>query len=517
MAFNSIKISLFSHQINALCEEMGAQLRHAAFSPNIRDRLDYSCAMFDEHGQLVAQAAHIPVHIGSMAYAMQSVVAEFAWQAGDIIIFNDPFKGGTHLPDVTLIMPVFFNQQLAGFVANRAHHADIGSDEPGSMPLSEHLHEEGIIISPQYLGRNNQIDQSVYKQLFANVQAADKTFADLSAQLSANLHGVQRLQALISETGLAIYSQLNSQLLQYAESMAVSFLNKIPQGEYHARDVMDDDGLGQTDIPIVVKVTVVAGKVTVDFNGTSKQVRGNINCPKAVTAAAVYYVFRCLMSADVPACMGAFRPIEILTQGKTLVDAHYPAAVAAGNVETSSRIVDVLFAALSQATGLAIAAASQGTMNNIAMGSHDGQPWSYYETIGGGAGASLHAHGMDAVHTHMTNTQNTPIEVLEMAYPLRVTCYAIREGSGGKGQHNGGDGIIREYKFLQPGKVSILSERRRHSPRGLSQGQDGSPGQNFYNDAIIGSKVSLRVNSGDCIRIETPGGGAYGQPLKGNS
>ena len=516
MAFQSIQISLFSHQINALCEEMGAQLRRAAFSPNIRDRLDYSCAMFDCDGQLVAQAAHIPVHIGSMAYAMESVIAEFQWQAGDIIIFNDPFKGGTHLPDVTLITPVFFKRQLAGFVANRAHHADIGSDEPGSMPLSKYLNEEGIIISPQFLGRNNQIDITIYKRLFANVQDSDNTFADLSAQLSANLHGVKRLQQLISERGLSEYKILTQQLLSYAESMAVSFLNNIPEGEYQAWDLMDDDGLGNVDIPIVVKLSVAKGKVIVDFNGTAEQVSGNLNCPKAVTAAAVYYVFRCLMSDDVPACMGTFRPIEILTQCKTLVDAEFPAAVAAGNVETSSRIVDVLFAALSQATGLEIPADSQGTMNNIAMGSNDGKPWSYYETIGGGAGATLNSTGMDAVQTHMTNTQNTPIEVLEMTYPLRITRYAIREGSGGKGEHNGGDGIVREFQFLQPAKVSILSERRRHPPRGFNQGHAGVSGQNFHNGKLIGGKVSLHINKGDCIRIETPGGGAYGKPIQGN-
>ena len=516
MAFQSIQLSLFSHQINALCEEMGAQLRHAAFSPNIRDRLDYSCAMFDCDGQLVAQAAHIPVHIGSMAYAMNSVVAEFEWQAGDIIIFNDPYKGGTHLPDVTLIMPVFFNEQLAGFVANRAHHADIGSDEPGSMPLSEHLHEEGIIIPPQYLGKNNQIDHSIYKKLFETVQDTDTTFADLSAQLSANLHGVKRLQYLIGERGLDEYRNFARQLLNYAESMAVSFLNNIPDGEYRASDLMDDDGLGNTDIPIVVKVSVTKGKVIVDFTGTAKQVRGNINCPRAVTAAAVYYAFRCLMSNDVPACMGAFRPIEILTQSKSLVDAQFPAAVAAGNVETSSRIVDVLFAALSQAASLEIPAHSQGTMNNIAMGSNADRPWSYYETIGGGAGANLHSSGMDAVHTHMTNTQNTPIEVLEMVYPLRITRYAIREGSAGQGQHDGGQGIVREFQFLQPGKVSILSDRRRHPPKGLNQGQAGAPGQNFHNNEVIGGKVCLRVNEGDRIRIETPGGGGYGKSTTGN-
>jgi N-methylhydantoinase B len=439
------------------------------------------------------------------------VVTEFEWKAGDIVIFNDPFKGGTHLPDVTLIMPVFVNDQLTGFVANRAHHADIGSDEPGSMPLSSRLSEEGTIISPQYLGRSNQIDPLIYKELFQQVQNTDNTQADLNAQLSANLHGAERLQQLIGHLGWLDYKKYTQHLLTYAESMATSFLQKIPDGEYHACDLMDDDGLGNVDIPIAVTLTVSNGKISVDFSGTASQVSGNINCPKAVTAAAVYYAFRCLMNNDVPACMGAFRPIDIITERGSLVDAQYPAAVAAGNVETSSRIVDVIFAALSQLDSLKIPADSQGTMNNIAMGCNEGQPWSYYETIGGGAGANVQSGGLDAVQTHMTNTQNTPVEVMEMAYPLRITRYAIREGSGGAGKYNGGDGIIREFEFLQSAKVSILSERRRHPPRGFHQGQAGATGQNFFNDELIDGKVSLGVNKGDRIRIETPGGGAYGK------
>ena len=511
MAIQSIQLSLFSHQINALCEEMGAQLRHAAFSPNIRDRLYYSCAMFDCYGQLFAQAAHIPVHLGSMAYAMEAVVSDFAWEMGDIVIFNDPYRGGTHLPDITLVMPVFFDEQLVGLVANRAHHADIGSDEPGSMPLSKSLFEEGTIISPQYLGRGNQIDQSTYKALFSKVQNPQHTFADLSAQLGANLHGVSRLQHLVSSLGLSQFQNLTQQIFEYAEVMAISFLQKIPDGEYQAQDVMDDDGLGNVDILIVVKLTVKSGKIVVDFTGTAKQVTGNINCPKAVTAAAVYYVFRCLMSADIPQCMASFRPIRIITEQGSLVDALYPAAVAAGNVETSSRIVDVLFAALNKANPQIIPADSQGTMNNIAMGCNEDELWSYYETIGGGAGANAQSNGLDAVHTHMTNTQNTPIEVLEMAYPLRITRYAIREGSGGKGKHHGGDGIVREFEFQQKSSVTILSERRRHPPKGSHHGQAGAKGQNFFNDQLIEGKVSLTVKKSDRIRIETPGGGAFGR------
>ncbi len=510
MAISTIQLSLFTHKINALCGEMGAQLRHAAFSPNIRDRLDYSCAMFDSQGQMCAQAAHIPVHLGSMAFAMEGIVSQFDWRDGDIVIFNNPYLGGTHLPDVTLVMPVFVADQCIGFVANRAHHADIGSDEPGSMPLSSSLEQEGIVISPQYLGRNNQIDENLYSKIFLQVQQKDNTYADLSAQLGANIHGVTRLKLLVAEFGADQYKQLVEHVFDYAQTMAISQLKRIPDGKYSAMDYMDDDGLGNTNIRIKVNVSVDNGKIEVDFSGTDKQVQGNINCPKAVTAAAVFYVFRCLMTDDVPSCKGTFNSISIKTTAGNLVDAEYPAAVAAGNVETSSRIVDVLFAALSKASPNEIPAASQGTMNNIAMGMHGENSWSYYETIGGGAGATASNPGMDAVQTHMTNTQNTPIEILEMNYPLRVSRYQIRNASGGYGQQSGGCGIIREFEFLQPASVTILSERRMHAPYGLNGGESGKPGKNFLNDREIDGKVSVSVQVGDKVRLETPGGGAYG-------
>ena len=510
MAIKTIQLSLFFHKINALCEEMGAHLRHAAFSPDIRDRLDYSCAMFDNCGQLCAQAAHIPVHLGSMAFVMEGIVDKFDWRSGDIVIFNDPFMGGTHLPDVTLVMPVFSKGECVGFVANRAHHADIDSEEPGSMPLSSRLEQEGIVISPQYLGRANQIDNSLYEKVFFEVQQKDNTYADISAQHGANLHGVNRLQVLIDELEVSQFQQLIDQVFEYSRAMAVSQLKRIPNGDYAAIDFMDDDGLGAVDIPIKVNVSVDNGCIQVDFSGTANQVTGNINCPKAVTAAAVMYVFRCLMSDDMPASKGLFDPISITTVPGSLVDANYPAAVAAGNVETSSRIVDVLFAALAQACPNEIPAASQGTMNNIAMGVHGENAWSYYETIGGGAGATASCNGMDAVQTHMTNTQNTPIEVLEMNYPLRVRRYEIRRGSGGRGQKGGGCGMIREFEFLQPARVTILSERRTHAAYGLKGGGPGKPGQNFLNNQLIKGKVCLTVKSGDCVRIKTPGGGAFG-------
>lgn len=510
MAINTIQLSLFVHQINALCEEMGAQLRHAAFSPNIRDRLDYSCALFDVQGQMCAQAAHIPVHLGSMAFAMQDIVSQFDWREGDVVIFNDPYLGGTHLPDVTLVLPVFYDDECVGFVANRAHHADIGSEEPGSMPLSSNLHEEGIVLSPQYLGRDYKIDEQIYQSLFVGVQHQQNTYADLNAQLGANLHGVTRLQALIAGNGLSYYQTFTDAMFDYAKKMALAQLRRIPNGSYSASDYMDDDGLGNIDIPIHVALTVNDGYIAVDFTRTARQVSGNINCPKAVTAAAVFYVFRCLMNDDVPLCQAAFSPIKITTKSGSLVDANYPAAVAAGNVETSTRIVDVLFAALAQALPAEVPACSQGTMNNIAMGAQGECPWSYYETIAGGAGANASTIGSSAIQTHMTNTQNTPIEVLEMNYPLRVRRYQIRHASGGVGEYSGGHGLIREFEFIKSARVTILSERRKHFPRGLQGGAAGAPGKNFLNNQAIGGKVSLSVEAGDCVRIETPGGGAFG-------
>ena len=489
---------------------MGARLRHAAFSPNIRDRLDYSCAMFDSEGLMCAQAAHIPVHLGSMAFAMKDIVNQFAWQPGDIVIFNDPYQGGTHLPDITLLLPVFFANECIGFVANRAHHADIGSDEPGSMPLCSSLDEEGIVISPQYLGRNGEIDQHVFQALFADVQNLQNTYADLNAQLGANLHGVKRLQVLISELGLFAYKSYTQAMFDYARNMALTQISRIPKGHYNAIDCMDNDGLGNNDIAICVEIRVTDDSVVVDFHGTASQVAGNINCPKAVTAAAVFYAFRCLMSDDVPACQGAFSAIEIITQSGSLLDAIFPAAVAAGNVETSMRIVDVLFAALAQALPHEVPACSQGTMNNVAMGKQGDGAWSYYETIAGGCGANASMRGASALQSHMTNTQNTPIEVLEMVYPLRVKRYAIRYASGGVGKNRGGDGLIREYEFLQSARVTILSERREHAPIGLLQGGAGEVGRNFLNNERVAGKVSLSVNAGDCLRIETPGGGAFG-------
>lgn len=509
---NPIELSIFTRKIDAVCEEMGAQLQLAAFSPNIRDRFDFSCAVFDTQGSLCAQAAHIPVHLGSMAFAMQQIVAETTWKQGDFVAVNDPYLGGTHLPDVTVICPIFIQDELLGFVANRAHHADIGAETPGSMPISNNLAQEGMVIPPTRIGANAEIDQEKINSLFEGVRNLRDTLGDMAAQCSANQLGIQRIQELVEILGKEKFSQSLHELNQYGERIARAMIAKIPNGEYLFTDYMDDDGQGNCDIPICVTLHVDDESVEVDFAGTANQVAGNINCPLSVTAAAVFYVFRCLMPKETPACAGSFSPIKLNVPAASLLNANRPAAVAAGNVETSSRVVDVVLGALEQVLPDKISACSQGTMNNLALGSSTGKTWGYYETIAGGMGASKNSPGLSAVQSHMTNTQNTPAEVLEINYPLRVKRYAVRYGSGGKGLHQGGDGLIREFEFLHSATFTILSERRRHPPWGLYGGADAQLGKNSLNDVALPAKVQRNVKKGDCLRIETPGGGGWGKP-----
>ena len=509
---NAIELSLFASRIEAVCEEMGAVLQHAAFSPNIKDRLDFSCAVFDRDGELCAQAAHIPVHLGSMAYAMRGIVSKIEWHPGDMVVLNDPFYGGTHLPDVTLIAPLILDGSLLGFVANRAHHADIGADSPGSMPISRTLREEGLVIAPSKLLRRGQLDQAVMAPIENAVQKPAESRGDFAAQISANHTAIRRLRDLITNLGSDAYLAGLSEMNDYAERLARGALRAIPDGRYGFRDVMDDDGLGNTDIPLQVEIRVQAGKVEVDFAGTGAQTPGNINCPLSVAAAGVYYVFRCLMPAQTPACAGSFRDIRLSAPEGCLLNARRPAAVAAGNVETSTRVVDVIMGALARALPELIPAASHGSMNNLAMGARGehGQSWDYYETMGGGMGAGPDGPGQSAIQTHMTNTRNTPIEVLEMNYPLRVRRYAVREGSGGQGQYRGGDGLVREFEFLAPAEVTLLTERRAHAPWGLRGGGQGARGRNSLDGMELAPKTRIDVDTNSILSIKTPGGGAWG-------
>jgi N-methylhydantoinase B len=510
---DAISLSIFANRIDAICSEMGATLQKAAFSPNIRDRLDYSCAIFDAAGKLCAQAAHIPVHLGSMAFAMADVVSTVEWSAGDMVVLNDPYKGGTHLPDVTLIAPFFIENELIGYVANRAHHADIGSETPGSMPLSSSLSEEGMVIEPSFIVKRGELDEKYFARLMKPMRNVQESSGDFIAQIAANRRGLTRLAALIEKMGLKAYLSSLDSLNDYAATLAKSSLAGIDDGEYLFEDKLDDDGQGHEDILIRTVVRFKHGNITVDFTGTAEQVAGNINCPLSVTAAAVFYVFRCLMPAQTPACAGSFRNIRIYAPHGSLVNASFPAAVAAGNVETSTRIVDVVLGALAKAIPARIPAASHGSMNNLAMGSVGDalhSPWDYYETIGGGMGASSISDGLDAVQTHMTNTLNTPIESLEMKYPLRITRYQLRQGSSGGGKHKGGVGLIREYEFLAPAQVTILSERRSHQPWGLAGGGNAKAGVNSLNGKTLSAKQSLHVRAGDIISIKSPGGGGFG-------
>ena len=507
---DAVDLTIFSSRIEAVCDEMGAVLRRAAFSPNIRDRLDYSCAIFDAEGALCAQAAHIPVHLGSMAYAMRDIVSDIEWQAGDLVVVNDPFLGGTHLPDVTMISPLILQQQLLGFVVNRAHHADIGAKSPGSMPLSNTLEEEGVVIPPTHLLRGGEIQQPFYQQLLSQLRNPDGSQGDFEAQISANRAGIQRLSQWIERYGFSCYRQGLDALNRYAEQLSLQTLREIPDGCYRFADEME--GSEGERLPIVVAITAAEGRIEVDFSGSAEQTEGNINCPLSVAAAGVYYVFRSLMPPQTPAAAGCFYPISIHAPVGGLLNARRPAAVAAGNVETSSRVVDVVMGALAQAIPQRMTAASQGTMNNLAMGGTiDGGHWDYYETLGGGMGASPFSPGCSALQTHMTNTLNTPVEVVEMSIPVRIGRYQIRRGSGGAGEHVGGDGLCRSFHFLQPASVTLLTERRTSSPWGLNGGGLGKSGENRLGELRLSSKCSLQVKRGDELTITTPGGGGFGR------
>ena len=505
-----IELTIFISRVESICQEMGAVLRQAAFSPNIKDRLDFSCALFNASGELFAQAAHIPVHLGSMAYAMRDIVTGVEWRAGDILALNDPFLGGTHLPDVTLVSPFFVGGKLLGFVANRAHHANIGASSPGSMPISTRLEEEGLVIPPTLLVQAGTLVASEIEKL-GGLQGADVT-GDFAAQMSANRVGVERLSDLVKKMGSAKFVDGVDEINAYGERLARAVLATIPKGRYAYSDLMDDDGCGTENIVIKVAVVVEDSGITVDFEGTSRQVQGNINCPLSVAAAAVFYCFRCLLPENTPACAGVFSFISLRVPLGSLVNATRPAATAAGNVETSMRIVDAVLGALSSAIPDIIPAASQGTMNNVAMGNHDRvPPWDYYETIAGGSGASMESPGASAVQTHMTNTLNTPIESLEMHYPLRIRSYALRRGSGGKGRCDGGDGLVREFEFLEPAEVTLITERRTTVPWPLDHAAPGESGLNSLDGEPLPGKCQLKVTPGQVLKVETPGGGGFGR------
>ena len=518
-------LQIAHHRLAAIAEEMGIALCRSAFSPNIKERRDYSCAVFDADGALVAQAAHIPVHLGSTPLSVRAAIERRPMGPGDVVVLNDPYAGGTHLPDVTVVAPVHVRGRLAGYVANRAHHADIGGMSPGSMPLASEIYQEGFRLPPVRLVRGGVIDDDVLQLFLANTRVAAERRGDLLAQLAALRVGAARLTDFVGRAGASGARRAMTALQDYSERLTRAALRTLPRGTWRARDVLDDDGLGAVDIPIAAAVRLGGGRATVDFAGSGAQVSGGVNANFAVTLAAVYYVFRTLIGHDVPTNAGFMRPIAVRAPEGSVVNARFPAAVAGGNVETSQRIVDVVLAALARALPARIPAASSGTMNNLAVGGTWRRPgeraavqFSYYETIGGGAGAGPRGRGCDAVHTHMTNTLNTPVEALEADLPVRVVRYAVRGGSGGRGRYRGGDGIVREIEFLAPAHVTLLTERRRSRPPGAAGGGPGAAGRNELTrgrrTSALPAKASLAVQPGDRIRLSTPGGGGWGAPRR---
>lgn len=518
MKANPILLEVFKNRFISVAEEMGMTLNRTAFSPNIKERRDYSCAVFDSNGNIIAQAAHIPVHLGSMPMSVKAAIECMEFNEGDMVMVNDPFKGGTHLPDITIIAPVFIEGGKPVFyVANRAHHSDVGGISAGSMPLSTSLYQEGIIIPALKIVEGEKIDKKIMALILNNVRTPQERQGDFSAQIMANHTGVTRLKEIVSKYTLETTAFYARQLIDYSERIMRKTIEKIPDGCYEFEDIMDDDGHGTENIAIRVKISVNGDSVIIDFTHTDDQVKGSINAVYSITASAVLYVFRCLVKENIPTNAGCVRPLKIITRKGSIVDAKFPAAVAGGNVETSQRIVDVLLGALAIAIPEKIPAASQGTMNNITIGGFDTfkqKPFAYYETIGGGMGATRFSDGEMAVHSHMTNTMNTPIEALEYAYPLRVMKYMVRKDSGGEGKHRGGNGIIREIQLLEDSEVTVLSERRKNPPYGFAGGSTGMPGKNTLSrDGVVEElpgKFSLYLEKGAIITIETPGGGGYG-------
>ncbi len=512
-----ISLEVFKNLFAAVAEEMGVTLQRASFSPNIRERLDFSCAVFDAQARMVAQAAHIPVHLGSMPASVEFAIREFdSLAAGDVVILNDPYHGGTHLPDITMVSPVFVDGQVRFFVASRAHHADVGGMSPGSLPLSTELYQEGIIIPPIKLIDAGKRNAGVLGLITANSRAPEERLGDLEAQLAAQRIGEKRLLSMVAEHGEARVSYHAAALLDYSRRMTEAVIAAIPDGEYSFEDAMEGDGQREFHIPIKATVRVHGSRMTVDFTGSAPQVAGNINAVEAIVRSATWYCVRLLAVDDVPVNHGCFAPVTVITPPHSLLNPDFPAAVAVGNTETGQRVVDVVLGALSKALPGRIPAASQGSMNNFTFGGNqNGHAFVYYETIAGGHGAGEHGDGLSGRHSHMTNTRNTPIEALEYALPVRVLEYGLRENSGGAGLHHGGEGIRRVYEFLAPATITINSERRIYAPYGLAGGASGKKGENkiVRSDGSIqnaSGKFTGSVASGDRVVLETPGGGGWG-------
>lgn len=499
-----IMLQISAGGLAAACEEMGEVLIRAAHSANIKERRDCSTGLFDPDGQMTMQAEHIPVHLGAMPAAVATIAAQDQ-RRGDAWILNDPFAGGTHLPDITIVTPIFGETgRHLGFAACRAHHADVGGREPGSMPAdSASLADEGVVIAPSRIAVDGEVDHALLDGLISQMRNPSQRAADLRAQLASCRRGEQRVSEFARRYGDALYFEASDAVLDYAERRARSGISAIADGTYEAVDYLEDDAAGQSsDIELKLRASVDADEVTLDFAGSAMQVEGNLNCPIAVTESACYFAMRVLSAPDVPACAGAYRPVTVRAASGSILNAEYPAAVAAGNVETSSRVADLVLAAFGRAQG-------QGTMNNLTLG-NDG--FTHYETFGGGQGACPDKPGPDAVHVAMSNTLNTPVEALELEFPLRVREYGLRRGSGGGGAARGGDGLVREVEALEPMRYSLIAERRRHAPRGADGGADGACGVDSIDGEQVAGKSLGQLEAGSTIRLETPGGGGHGAP-----
>jgi N-methylhydantoinase B len=527
-----VRLEVFRHLFSALAEEMGAALRGAAYSPNIKERRDYSCALFDGTGRVVAMGDHMPVHLGAMPMSVRAAIDAFpALGAGDIVVLNDPFHGGTHLPDITLVAPVYARVQAGrtrvgtplAYLAVRAHHADVGGIAAGSMPLAREIYQEGLRLPPVLLMRAGKRNPDVWSIIAANVRTPVERAGDLGAQVGAIARGRERLLELTRTRGVAQVRAAMHELIEYADRLVRAGISQLPDGEYRAEDILEDDGFGNGPLPIRVAVFVHQDRLTVDFAGTAPQTTGGINAVAAITRSAVHYVVRCVVESvlgqTLPAGGGEMTAVRLILPERSIVNAASPASVAAGNVETSQRITDALLLALGQALPDLIPAQSQGTMNNLTIGGVDartGELFAYYETMGGGMGAGAQRSGLTGVHVHMSNSLNTPIEALEHAYPLRLLRYQIRPGTGGRGRHAGGNGLRRDVQILTDADVSLLSERRRRGPAGTQGGEPGQPGQNLLlrnqEERELPSKTTFRARAGDVLSIRSPGGGGWGRP-----
>ena len=518
---SSVDLEIFRNLFVSIADEMGAVLRKTAFSANIKERRDYSCAVYGPLGETIAMGDHMPVHLGAMPLSVEHALKEFDLGPGDVAIVNDPFRGGTHLPDITAVSGVFTTRKKHAdfYVASRAHHSDVGGMSPGSMPLAREIYQEGLRIPPVLLLRGGVVQRDVMQLILANVRTPEEREGDLMAQAMAHRRGETRLREIVKRYGIARVHRSARDLVNYSERVTRAMLTAIPDGEYRFHDFLDDDGVTDEPVRIEVVLRFRGDEAVVDFSGSSPQVAGSVNANYAIAVSATMYCFRCLIEADVPYNAGLLRPIRIEAPARSVVNAGPPAAMAAGNVETSQRITDVILGALAKALPDRIPAASAGTMSNVSFGGWDtlrNKPFAYYETIAGGMGASPNGPGRSATHSHMTNSWNTPVEAFEHLYPVRVRSYKVREGSGGEGKHRGGDGIARELEFLEPADVTILSDRHKRGPYGLAGGSAGAPSTIRVKDAAsdshgLPSKIRVTLRAGETLHIETPGGGGWGR------